>query len=112
MLVRQLLNKVRKQFQERLHSLIGVCRITRMEALLQDRVVQFKQPIYAERITLCAVHILVSLVPAHLEILSNLPVRDTGFLQMKKLLDLAHVNDCSCHIPLPLLIAAKLGDST
>ena len=112
MLVRQLLDEVRKQFQERLHSLISVCRIARMEALLQDWIVQFKQPIYAERVTLCTVHILVCLVSAHPEILSNLPVRDTGFLQMKKLLDLAHVNDCSCHIPLPVLNAAKLGDLT
>ena len=86
--------------------------IARMEALLQDWIVQFKQPIYAERVTLCTVHILVCLVSAHPEILSNLPVRDTGFLQMKKLLDLAHVNDCSCHIPLPVLNAAKLGDLT
>ena len=74
MLVRQLLNKVRKQFQERLHSLIGICGIARMKALLQNWIVQLKQPIYAERITLCTVHIFVSLVPAHLEILSNLPV--------------------------------------
>lgn len=112
MLVRQLLDKVGEQFQERLHSLVGVCRISGMKAFLQDRVVQPQQPLYAERIALRSVHILICLVPAHLQIFRNLPVRDAGFLQMKKLLDLAHVNDCSCHITLPFLIAAKLGDLT
>ena len=52
------------------------------------------------------------MVTAHLQVFRDLPVRDTGFLQIKKLLDFTHVNDCSCHIPLPFLISAKLGDLT
>lgn len=51
-------------------------------------------------------------VTAHLQVFRDLHVRDTGFLQMKKLLDLTHVNDCSRHITLPFLISAKLGDLT
>ena len=100
----------------------GICKrctiVTVFAALLLPSLLQscfrfcYISQFRLQRITLRSVYILISLVTAHLQIFRNLPVRDTGFLQMKKLLDLTHVNDCSCHIPLPFLISAKLGDLT
>ena len=111
-LVGQLLQKVWKQFEEGVHPFVGVCGIAWIEASLQDRVIQLQQPVYAQRIALCATYKLVCLVTAYLLILCNLSVWRTGFLQLKKLLEPAHANDSSCHITLPVMFEAKLGDST
>ena len=59
MLVRQLLDKFGEQFQERLHTLVCLCQISGMEAFLKDQGIQLQQPLYAARIALRAVHILI-----------------------------------------------------
>ncbi len=72
--VRQLLHEVGKKPQERVHTLVRVGRIARMEPPLKDRVIKSQQAVFAKRVRLGHPDVLVRLVTADAELPGNLPV--------------------------------------